>query len=385
MPDTKLPSTDHEETDRARPDSHAPAPGSKMAVTPVMAMAIVIVAMLVILIVIKLKTSSDSQKLEAEKLVSLRTELEDLKRRNGSLGLPALGGGEQIEDIAERMKKDADSMVLLAGRYKQLLDEANGGLARKNADLVRSEQYRQMLSNDFDRVKSELQQAKAGGYEAESLRREVAALKAQTAEIATLKQQLAAAGEGASKADLEGLQRRLEETQRAKEFFESRAKELEGELGKARLFARSENELLPEAVKLFQTLRKLENQKSSDIKKAYQQIGTDLGAEVIQTLSFPTGSAKMGPADEDPVRHLLDNVPDGDLLLAIGYASETGNVDGNRTLSSDRATGVAELLTSVKRPKQFVQAVYLGQTDRFSSRTPESNQLVEIWQIHKKP
>ena len=88
-------------------------------------------------------------------------------------------------------------------------------------------------------------------------------------------------------------------------------------------------------------------------------------------------------ADEEPVKHLVDNVPDGDMLLVIGYASETGNVDGNRTLSSDRATAVAEALTSVKHPGQQVQAVYMGQTDRFSSRTPESNQLCEIWQIHK--
>jgi len=71
-------------------------------------------------------------------------------------------------------------------------------------------------------------------------------------------------------------------------------------------------------------------------------------------------------------------------VLIIGYASETGNVDANRTLSSDRATAGAELFSSVKRPAQKVQAVYLGQTDRFSSRIPERNQIVEIWRIRKK-
>jgi len=383
MPDTKLPPIDQDEADRAPHETHAPAPGTKpTVVTPVMAMAIVIVALLVVLIAMKLKPATTDPRLPA-----LLQQLEELKRQSGSLGLPTLGGGEQIEDVAERMKKDADSMVLLAGRYKQLLDESNANLVRKNADLLHSEQYRQMVSSDLDRVKSELQQAKAGGYEAESLRREVDKLKAlrdaQSAELATLKQQLGAVGEQASKADLDALQRRFEETLRAKEFFESRAKELEGELGKARLFARSENELLPAAVKLFQTLRKLENQSKADIKKAYAQVEADLNANVIQTLTFPTGSAKMTLADEEPVKHLVDNVPDGDMLLVIGYASETGNVDGNRTLSSDRATAVAEALTSVKHPGQQVQAVYMGQTDRFSSRTPESNQLCEIWQIHK--
>ncbi|MEI7908010.1 MAG: OmpA family protein [Verrucomicrobiota bacterium] len=383
MPDTPLPPKEKDNADASAQESHQPSPSAKTSVvTPVMAMALVIVALLVVLIAMKLKPSAADPRLPA-----LLQQLEELKRQSGSLGLPTLGGGEQIEDVAERMKKDADSMVLLAGRYKQLIDETNASLVKKNADLLRSEQYRQMVSNDLDRVKSELQQAKSGGYEAESLRREVDKLKslrdAQATELATMKQQLGAVGEQASKADLDALQRRLEETLRAKEFFESRAKELEGELGKARLFARSENELLPAAVKLFQTLRKLENQSQADIKNAYAQIETELNANVVQTLTFPTGSAKMAVADEAPVKHLVDNVPDGDMLLVIGYASETGNVDGNRTLSSDRATAVAEALSSVKHPGQQVQAVYLGQTDRFGSRTPESNQLCEIWQIHK--
>jgi outer membrane protein OmpA-like peptidoglycan-associated protein len=383
MPDTQLPPAEQQDAAHTTPASPASGPRPKTAVTPVMAMAVAIVAMLVILIGIKLKTPNENQK-----LAPLRAELEALKRQSGALGQPTLAGGEQIEDIAERMKKDAEGIGLLAARYKQLLDEARAALATKTTEVLRLEQYRQMLGNDYERAKAELQQAKAGGPEAAALRSEVDTLKtqreAQVAEVAALKQQLAAVGEQASKADLDSLQRRFEETLRAKEFFESRAKELEAELGKARLFARSENELLPAAVKLFGTLRKLENQSDSDISKTYSQIGADLAAAVVKTLTFPTGSAKLGPADEEPVRRLVDNVPDGDLLLVIGYASDTGNVDANRTLSSARATAVAESLTSVKRPGQLVQAVYLGQTDRFSSRAPERNQLVEVWHIRAK-
>ncbi|MEI6675955.1 MAG: OmpA family protein [Verrucomicrobiota bacterium] len=383
MPDTQNQPSGQESTAPATQGNPPADRANKLTVTPTQAMILVIVALLVVLIVMKLKTPTESQK-----LAPLRAEIEELKRHSGSIGLPTAGGGEQLEDIAERMKKDADSMVLLAGRYKQLIDDGNAELLKKNADLLRSEQYRQVMSNDYDRVKNELQQAKSGGYDADSLRREVADLKvrreSQAAELAGLKQRLAAAGEQAPKADLDNMQRRLEEITRTKEFFESRAKELESELGKARLFARSENELLPAAVKLFQTLRQLENQSESDFKKAYAQIGTDLSANVLKTLAFPTKSARMDAAEEEPLRQILTNVPDGDMVLVIGYASETGNVDGNRTLSSDRATAVAELLTSVKRPGQQVQAVYLGQTNRFSSRTPERNQLCEIWQIRKQ-
>ena len=198
-----------------------------------------------------------------------------------------------------------------------------------------------------------------------------------------MREQLAAKGEGASKEALDDLQRQLDETRRAKDFFEARVAELESELSKARLFANNENELLPAAVKLVRSLRELENKPDSEIATAYSSLGASLGSNVLHTLSFATGSSELKPADQDLIRKLVEEVPDGDLVLAIGYASETGNVDDNRTLSSARATAAAELFSGIKRPDQQVQAVYLGQTDRFSSRIPERNQIVEIWRIRK--
>jgi hypothetical protein len=35
-----------------------------------------------------------------------------------------------------------------------------------------------------------------------------------------------------------------------------------------------------------------------------------------------------------------------------------------------------------KPSNQVVQAVFLGQTKRFSSRIPERNQVCEVWQIN---
>jgi outer membrane protein OmpA-like peptidoglycan-associated protein len=220
------------------------------------------------------------------------------------------------------------------------------------------------------------------------LRRESENLKAQrdalSAELAKLRDDLAARGEGVAADDYADLQRRFDETLKAKEFFEARVVELESELSKARLFASSESELLPAAVELFRSLRKLEGMPDSEVSAAYSSLGVSLGANVLHKLSFATGSSTLTPADEELIRNLVSEVPDGDLVLAIGYASETGNVDNNRTLSSDRATAAAQLYSSVKRPTQLVQAVFLGQTDRFSSRIPERNQIVEIWRIRKK-
>jgi len=197
-----------------------------------MAMGMVIAALLVLLMVPKIRPANDSQKTgDSRTLAALRTELDDLKRQSGMQG-----GGEPIGEVAARMKKDAASLLLLAEHYQQMLDDSNTNLVKKTAEWLRSEQYRQMDRNELERVKTELQQAKAGGTETEPMRREVADLKArreaQTTEIASLKQQLSSVGEQASKADLDALQRRFDETLRAKEFFESRAKELEAELAK---------------------------------------------------------------------------------------------------------------------------------------------------------
>jgi outer membrane protein OmpA-like peptidoglycan-associated protein len=225
--------------------------------------------------------------------------------------------------------------------------------------------------------------------DADLLRRNLEAMTSQrdalAAEIASLREQLATMKQGVSEEEFADLERRYEEAMRANGFLENRLKELEGEVSKARLFARSENELVPAAIELFRSLRKLENQPDSELTTAYSRFGTDLGANVLHTLSFATGSSELTPVDQDTLRNLVADIPDGDLAFIVGYASETGNVDANQTLSSDRATTAAEFFSTMKRPGQQVQAVYLGQTDRFSSRIPERNQIVEVWRIRAKP
>ena len=355
---------------------------------PIAVLGFVIVALLVVLLVISTRgrmggayNSQDLLELQAE-ANALRSQL---NRERMAMGLrPLEGGSETMEDIAARLKKDADTMVALAGSFQSLLAEKDTQMSAKNSELLRSEEQRQSLAAEAQRLRTQLQEALVGSSTAESLQRELANLKAQrdalSAELATLRQQPA----GVNAEDFADVQRRLEEAQRAKDFFEARATELEAELSKARLFASSENELLPAAVELFRNLRKLENRPDSDLTTAYSNFGADLGATVRHTLNFATGSSTLTPADEEMIRKLVEEIPDGDLVLAVGYASETGNVDQNRTLSSDRATAVAELFSTIKRPQQLVQAVYLGQTDRFSSRVPERNQLVEVWHIRRK-
>lgn len=366
---------------------------TKTTMPPAVMLAFVIIALLGVLIIISLRGGGGGSGAEDTDMAELQAEANALRtqlnRERVAMGLrPLEGNTESMDDIAERLKSDANAMAALAGSLQSMLAEKDTEITAKNAELIRSEQLRQTLAAESARLQGELQRSLVAGSETDLLRRDLTAMKAQrdalAAELATVRQELAGKSAGASADDFADLQRRFEETERARSFFEARVTELEAELSKARLFASSENELLPAAVELVRSLRKLEGKPDSEISTSYSSLGTDLGANVLHTLNFATGSSELNTADKEMIQKLVDEIPDGDLVLAIGYASETGNVDSNRVLSSDRATAAAQLFSEIKRPGQLVQAVYLGQTDRFSSRIPERNQLVEIWRIRKK-
>ncbi|MGL5016673.1 MAG: hypothetical protein ACRDBP_00945 [Luteolibacter sp.] len=366
---------------------------SKSNLPPAVALAFVIIALLGVLIVMVLKNSNILKSSSTADLSALQAEANALRSEYNNqriaMGLrPIEGTSEPIEEIAGRVKKDADSLVALAGSYQKLLSEKDNELTARNAEILRSEKLRAALTADNTRLQTDLQRALVGASDMDLLRRDLVDVKAQrdalAAELKELREKMLTMSAGVSPDDYADLQRRFEETLRAKEFFEARMKDLEGDLNKARLFARSENELLPAAVELFRSLRRLQGRSDSEIASAYSELGVNLGANVVQTLSFATGSSALTAADDAAIRALVDRIPDGDLLLAVGYASETGNVDANQTLSSDRATAAAQLITNIKRPTQLTQAVYLGQTNRFSSRIPERNQIVELWHIRKK-
>ena len=389
MPDEKSPNLEPAAAETEAPTSAQSGTASKSNLPPAVALAFVIIALLGVLIVMVLKNGSWRSSSSDADVSALQAEANALRseynRERVAMGLrPIEGDSEAIEEVAGRVKKDADTLVALASSYQRMLAEKDSELTARNAEILRLERLRQSLSAEITRVQGELQRALVNGSDIDLIRRDLADMKAQRDALASELNQARQKSAGVSAEDYADLKRQLEETLRAKEFFEARVQELEGDLSKAKLFASSENELLPAAVELFRSLRQLENQPDSEISSAYSSLAVKLGANVLKTLNFATGSSALVAADDEAVRNLVAEIPDGDLILAIGYASETGNVDNNRTLSSDRATAAAQLISSVKRPGQLTQAVYLGQTDRFSSRIPERNQLVEIWHIRKK-
>ncbi len=392
MSDDKLhqEAPEDQETELQEPEKDGGS--SKSNLPPGIALAFVIIALLGVLIVMVLRNGSFSASVGNNEVASLQSEVDarraDLNRQRVALGLsPLEGSAEPISDIADRLKKDADSLVSLASRFQEMLAEKDSDLSARSGELLNSERLRKSLFEENNRLQGDLNRALVNGSDADRLRAELTGLRSQrdalSIELNAAREQLKNAS-GISSDDYAALQRRYDEAARAKDFFESRVKELEGDLSKAKLFARNEDELLPAAVELVRTLRKLEDKPDSDLTSAYSRIGMELGADVMQTVTFATGSYDLTTENQEIIRGLIEKMPDGDLLLVVGYASRTGNPEKNQTLSSDRATAVASFYSESKRPDQLVQAVYLGQTARFSRQVPERNQLCEIWRIRKK-
>lgn len=398
---TSPPSVDPHQQDQHVAPAADPSATSTQISPAILALGFIVMILLGVLITQNLKTKG-GQGSDDPALLQIKAEIErqrdELKRQSADSGLISLSGstsGESATQIATRLKRDADLLAAATSELQSMLAQANTQLTGKNAELISSEQTRQTLANTIARLQSDLNRALVESANSDQLKRQLADATAKRdalmTELESARQKLSDAGNRPSTEAMADVQRRLDEATRAKGFFETRVKELEARIAELEsklrsqnLFAKSEGELLPIAVELFRSLLKLENQPDSEISAAYSGFGVNLGANVVRKLTFPTGSSVPAPEDEASVRMLPTTLPDEGLILVVGYASETGNVDANQTLSSDRATAVARTLDAAKLPNQKVQAVYLGQTDRFGSRFPERNQLCEIWQIRPR-
>jgi outer membrane protein OmpA-like peptidoglycan-associated protein len=375
---------------------------SKIALSIEKANPVVLLLFMILIMVVALAAISLSGKGSSKPgigsddpvMAALKADLDarrsELNRQRMAMGLPPLeGASEPIEDIATRVKSDTDTLVGLAGSFQQMLGDKDAEISSRNSEVLRLEKLRQDVSMENSRLQTELNRALFATTEVDQLKKSIDSLQSQrdalSMELSDTRAKLAEAAGSVNADDYADLQRRYDEAIRSKAFFENRVNELEALLNKAELFAKSETELLPAAVELFRRLRKLEGMKDSDLTTEYSKLGDELGASVMHTLDFKTGSSKLSPEDMVHLENIAGNdVPDGDLTLIIGYASKTGDSVNNERLSSDRATAAAKHFSSMKREGQNVQAVYLGQTDRFSSEVPERNQICEVWRIRKK-
>ncbi len=229
------PSTPENPTEGAHPEITATKPSIPMAVV----LGFLVIAILLAALIVIQRVRPGSAELANQEFTELEAEANALRNQlNQELiaqGLrPIEQPTESIEDIANRLKKDTDTIVSLSGSFQSLLAEKDAALLAANSSLLRAEEQRQSLAMESHRLRTELQQALASGSQAELLRTELAATKSQrdtlAAELNALREQPPIAPATPSPEQ----ERQLEEALRAKDFFETRMKQLEAELEKIR-------------------------------------------------------------------------------------------------------------------------------------------------------
>jgi outer membrane protein OmpA-like peptidoglycan-associated protein len=367
-------------------DVETPPAAAKSSVTlptSVLALGFIAIALVGVLIAVAIKSrpatptatgdeENDPALREARaKVQMLQT---NLNQERTKLGLSPLYGQttESAEAVAARLTEDAATLVDMAKGVKDLIARKDAELDQRTKEWTDAVKLQGILREQMNKLQAELNKALIDGSDATSARSQLEAANKRIISLGDEIRRLTA-GSGA----LAGITAERDE-------LRARVAELESKLSQANLFAGSESELLKDAVQLVRSLRELENKPDSEIATAYSQFGSKLGANVLDKIDFPTGVSDVAPELHEKVARFPADAPDNALLLVVGYASETGNVDSNRTLSSERATAVARVLDQMKKPGQRVQAVYLGQTDRFGSKFPERNQISEVWQIMPK-
>jgi len=346
----------------------------------------------------------------------LRADTNAARISRGEAPLPE--GASSARSMADRLQRDAISLASLTSQWEKELAQKDATMRKLESELAARSQNSQQLYGQIASLQKQLAQAGNAGAEVNRLQNDLkiaenqaAMLRKQLAEfqsrptneqLATLNKLLdtSIAKEKQLQLQVNALMEDAKNSVDRKKYTDAMAEleqlrpkvnqqryeiqSLRAQLDRTRLFIESHKDLPAEAAALFERLRTLENTNPQQLAAAYQDIGTSLNARIVLRQEFATGSSQIPFDREALIRQALSVKKDaGTFFLVVGYASKTGDAKGNRELSAKRATTVASVVNTLKENGQQVKAVYLGQTNRFSTEDNGANQICEVWEIKK--
>ncbi len=147
----------------------------------------------------------------------------------------------------------------------------------------------------------------------------------------------------------------------------------------SKLFVSAE-ELSPRAEDLYRELKRIESNNYKSRIQTYTRIDSQMNASVGDSITFKSGSAEIARNHEARLKSMALSAGEKSFFLVVGYASPSGDSLSNQKLSSRRATRVASMVNYLKKNGQAVQAVYLGEGNRFGP-DDSPNQVCEVWEI----
>jgi len=384
---------------------------------------ILIVVLLFVMLMLSINGKHSESGVASQDVVTLKAQNAQLhaeaNAERARLGLPPLpAGADNARTTAERLQHDAGSLASLISQWQTELKTKNAAIDDLQSQLVLRDDntkhlYSQIasLQNQVDEsdnaagqlisLSNDLQMA---NNQIENYREQLADLQGRPSneQLSELRQQLNESLDKTSKLQMQidGLQQNSKNKIDSTLYDEAMAElaklrpevdtqryeiqRLRSLLDRARLFIDSEEDLIPEAARLYARLKTLDKVSGPALEAAYREIETTLGARVIHRQNFTTGSSQITFNRETMIKNAMGKGAGvNSYFLVVGYASKTGDPTSNRTLSAARATTAASVVNLLKTPQQDVHAVYLGQTDRFDKATHTANQICEVWEIKR--
>tara|TARA_B110000881_G_C18605191_1_gene539093 strand:- start:181 stop:1329 length:1149 start_codon:yes stop_codon:yes gene_type:complete len=349
------------------------------------------VVLLLLLLVISQQLNKNLEPVENKEIAALKKDLEDRKSRNEALRYASVPGvGQSPDALVTQIKSGTEALARLVNASAS--DAAMLQTAQENARL---------LSNRVTDLENQLRQTQADATHARSLESELNAARqaangmVSKSQVDSLRDQLALA-----KNDRDGFQTEINQL-RAKEgtmvdanayaLLKAEVDQLrkdnalpsdgihQNENVLAKLFV-TKDALSPRAVALYRELTRIEPEDHRARLQTYTRIDTQLKAGVGEAITFKTGSSDIALEHETHIKEMASAAAPNTFFLVVGYASPSGDSKTNEELSSQRTTRVASMVNHLKKEGQAVQAVYLGEGNRFGP-DDASNQVCEIWQI----
>ena len=374
-----------------------PASTSAPATTPtsnqnlILGIIIGAVVFLLLLLVITQKFGGQVEESKDPKVTEMRKELAEFKAKI-ALVVSTSGNNQTTTLLVEDIKRDVGTLGAIVEQNQQnvlALKDSQAtiqSLTRQLADLQR----RDGLNGDAAaRVEGLEAQVKALTAQLDgavdqatmtALRDQLTASKVLSQkfqeELTALKTKSARMIDGNQ---LTAVRTELDECLAENALLKLELQKLRTKLDGARLFVTREN-LSPKARKFFRELERLEEIDRDTLEQAYERIKKEFNAHVVETAAFATGSADLKQEHEAHIKGVTVESNPNSFFLVVGYASKTGDIKSNRDLSERRSKRVASTVNYLKQNNQEVQAIYLGETDRFGEKA-QPNQICEVWEI----
>ena len=327
------------------------------------------------------KTSVEGLKNDLNKSVSAKNQLQSAKEE---LESKLAAANTQVADAKNAAKAQAELQKLIDVMSADLADakktatEASAAMKAKEAEMAAAS-----TKNDNEKAKALAVQLetlrKKMGTDADAWSTEKDRLVKSSKALDEQKKRLAA-NVSKQQAEIERLKTLLDKKQPEAAAMASTAPSPAAlDLP---LLINEPSQLAPYAQPLFTTLNTIEENEASR-SEIYAQLKEAGEVDPKLTIPFRSGSADVGSDYLDQIQSLTKGVEGDVQYLVVGYASTDGNAEGNRKLSSERASNVAQRIAEKlgDQGAENVQAIYFGQTTRFSDNSKTPNRVVEVWQI----